>query len=163
MLFGPPFFLLPKFYHPIPPSFSHNRPGLSLWQVPPISFLYLLHTSLSPSYRPGLSLWQVPPILSYYLSHTSLSFSLSLSLLQARLVIVAGPAYLLLSSLHFSLSLSFIGVEKETLPKGTRAEAAPLPCENHVRELRTFFTLSQSHASNVHFFCETLSLPQDFQ
>ena len=36
-------------------------------------------------------------------------------------------------------------------------------CENHVRELRTFFTLSQSHASNVHFFCETLSLPQDFQ
>ena len=26
------------------------------------------------------------------------------------------------------------------------------PCENHVRELRTFFTLSQSHASNVHFF-----------
>ena len=38
-----------------------------------------------------------------------------------------------------------------------------LYCENHVRELRTFFTLSQSHASNVHFFCETLSLPQDFQ
>ena len=36
-------------------------------------------------------------------------------------------------------------------------------CENHVRELRTFFTLSQSHVSNVHFFCETLSLPQDFQ
>ena len=32
-------------------------------------------------------------------------------------------------------------------------------CENHVRELRTFFTLSQSHVSNVHFFCETLSLP----
>ena len=36
-------------------------------------------------------------------------------------------------------------------------------CENHVRELRTFFTLSKSHASNVYFFCETLSLPQDFQ
>ena len=35
--------------------------------------------------------------------------SFSLSLLQARLVIVAGPAYLLLSSLHFSLSLSLIG------------------------------------------------------
>ena len=49
------------------------------------------------------------------------------------------------------------------LVEGTRAEAAPLPCENHVRELRTFFTLSQSHASNVHFFCETLSLLQDFQ
>ena len=31
-----------------------------------------------------------------------------------------------------------------------------IECENHVRELRTFFTLSQSHASNVHFFCETL-------
>ena len=48
-----------------------------------------------------------------------------------------------------------------------RAEVAMGPasreCENHVRELRTFFTLSQSHASNVHFFCETLSLPKDFQ
>ena len=71
-----PFFLLLKFYHPIPPSFSYNRPGLSLWQVPPISFLYLLHTSLSPSYRPGLSLWQVPPILFFFLSHLSLSLSL---------------------------------------------------------------------------------------
>ena len=40
------------------------RPGLSLWQVPPIPFLFLLHTSpFSLSYRPGLSLWQVPPFL----------------------------------------------------------------------------------------------------
>jgi len=31
-------------------------------------------------------------------------------------------------------------VEKETLPKGTGAKKAPLPCENPVRELRTFFT-----------------------
>ena len=45
-----------------------SRPGLSLWQVPPISLLYLPHIFLSPFYRPGLSLWQVPPI----------SFSLSL-------------------------------------------------------------------------------------
>ena len=52
------------------------RPGLSLWQVPPISFLYLPHTNLSPSYRPGLSLWQVPPISFLFLFHTS-PFSLS--------------------------------------------------------------------------------------
>ena len=65
-----PFFHLHKFFHLLPP-FLHNRPGLSLWQVPPISFLYLPHTFLSPSYRPGLSLWQVPPFL--YLPHTFLS------------------------------------------------------------------------------------------
>ena len=29
-------------------------------------------------------------------------------------------------------------VEKGTLPKGSGAKEAPLPCENHVRELRTF-------------------------
>ena len=62
-----PFFHFQKFFHLIP-LFSHSRPGLSLWQVPPISLLYLPHIFLSPFYRPGLSLWQVPPI----------SFSLSL-------------------------------------------------------------------------------------
>ena len=52
-------------------SLPTYRPGLSLWQVPPISFLYLPHTNLSPSYRPGLSLWQVPPISFLFLLHTS--------------------------------------------------------------------------------------------
>ena len=59
----------PAYPLPLPsPHLSLSRPGLSLWQVPPISFLHLPHTFPSPSYRPGLSLWQVPPI----------SFSLSL-------------------------------------------------------------------------------------
>ena len=62
-----PFFHFQKFFHLIP-LFSQSRPGLSLWQVPPISLLYPPHIFLSPFYRPGLSLWQVPPI----------SFSLSL-------------------------------------------------------------------------------------
>ena len=53
------------------------------------------------------------------------------------------------------------GIEYEAQP-GIRHKTTK-ECENHVRELRTFFTLSQSHASNVHFFCETLSLLQDFQ
>ena len=69
-----PFFHLQKFFHLLP-LFSHNRPGLSLWQVPPISFLYLPHIFLSPFYRPGLSLWQVPPISFLYLPHTNLSLS----------------------------------------------------------------------------------------
>ena len=69
LLFGPLFPVLKKiyFFHLIP-LFPHSRPGLSLWQVPPISLLYLPHILLPPFYRPGLSLWQVPPI----------SFSLSL-------------------------------------------------------------------------------------
>ena len=61
-----PFFHLHEFFHLL--LLFYNRPGLSLWQVPPISFLYLPHTFLSPSYRPGLSLWQVPPIPSSTLS-----------------------------------------------------------------------------------------------
>ena len=78
-----PFFHLHKFFHLLPP-FLHNRPGLSLWQVPPIPFLYLPHTFLSPSYRPGLSLWQVPPISFLYLPHTfpSPSYRPGLSLWQ---------------------------------------------------------------------------------
>ena len=51
----------PAYLSPLP---SPHLPGLSLWQVPPISFLSLPHTNLSLSYRPGLSLWQVPPSLS---------------------------------------------------------------------------------------------------
>ena len=68
LLFGP-LFPFSKIFPSNTPFFSsHSRPGLSLWQVPPISLLYLPHIFLSPFYRPGLSLWQVPPI----------SFSLSL-------------------------------------------------------------------------------------
>ena len=68
------------------PSPSY-RPGLSLWQVPPISFslsligpachcgrsrlsplsIFFTFLPLSLSYRPGLSLWQVPPFLSPFL------------------------------------------------------------------------------------------------
>ena len=69
-----PFFHFQKFFHLLP-LFSHSRPGLSLWQVPPISLLYLPHIFLSPFYRPGLSLWQVPPISFLSLPHTNLSLS----------------------------------------------------------------------------------------
>ena len=100
LLFGPHFPSSQIF--PSITTFLHHRPGFSLWQVPPISFLYPIHTFLSPSYRPALSLWQVPPISFLYLLHTSLFFFI----LQAWLVIVAGPAFFLLSSLHLPLSLS---------------------------------------------------------
>ena len=97
LLFGP-LFPSSQIFPSITP-FLHNRPGLSLWQVPPISFFYFPHTFLSLSiigpachcgrprlftppslslpsspspiplfYRPGLSLWQVPPIYSPLLS-----------------------------------------------------------------------------------------------
>ena len=41
-------------------------------------------------------------------------------------------------------------VEKGTLTKGSGAKAAPLPCENHVRELRAFFTVVLE--PNIHTF-----------
>ena len=99
----------PAYLLPLPSphlSLSLLQARLVIVAGPAYSFLYPIHTSLSPFYRPGLSLWQVPPISFLFLLHTSLFFFI----LQARLVIVAGPAYLLISSLHlFFLSLSLLG------------------------------------------------------
>ena len=37
-------------------------------------------------------------------------------------------------------NFSLLKDEKGFLPKVTRAGTAPLPCENHARKMRTFFT-----------------------
>ena len=47
-------------------------------------------------------------------------------------------------------SLKHSVVEKGTFTKGSGAKVAPLPCENHVRELRTFFTVVLE--PNIHTF-----------
>ena len=51
-------------------------------------------------------------------------------------------------------------VEKATLPKGSGAKIAPLPCENHVRELRTFFTVVLE--PNIHTFSVLSETLPDF-
>ena len=60
--------------------------------------------------------------------------------LLALLGVLLGSRPRLIPSVQRKQSLSHSLREKGTLPRGTGAKIAPLPCENHVRELRTVFT-----------------------
>ena len=97
------------------PSFcSPQWPGLSLWQVPPCSqhsqsssipSLYPIigQPHITPHLRPGLSLWQVPPYHQHPLctSIPCLYPTPVTPTVEARLVIVAGPALQPTPPLHF--------------------------------------------------------------
>ena len=55
-------------------------------------------------------------------------------------------------------SSSLLKREKGFLSKGSRAETAPLPCENHARKMRTFFSrLEPKTRSSYHIKWSTLS------
>ena len=97
---------IPFFYTILPhylPFLSHSFPprsDLPLWLVPPFTSPFHFTLFGLPSYRPDLSLWQVPPSL----------FPPPFSFLQARLVIVAGPAvFLLPPSLHYPFRVIVAG------------------------------------------------------
>ena len=51
-------------------------------------------------------------------------------------------------------SSSLLKRERGFLSKGSRAETAPLPCENHARKMRTFFTrrLEPKTRSSYHIY-----------
>ena len=53
-----------------------------------------------------------------------------------------------------------LAVEKGTLPKGSGAKIALLPCENHVRRLQTFFTVVLE--PNIHTFSVLSETLPDF-
>ena len=101
--------------------------------LPGLAPLTLWVKSLSWRFSPSPRM-PVPGSCPPGLSHTGLRGLLGDLLgLRPRLILSGEKQSLKTSS-------SLLKREKGFLSKGSRAETAPLPCENHARKMRTFFT-----------------------
>ena len=94
---------------------------------------------------------QVPASCPLGLSHTGLL---------GLLGVLLGSRPRLIRSVQRKQSLKHSCSRKGTLTKGSGAKVAPLPCENHVRELRTFFTVVLE--PNIHTFSVLSETLPDF-